>query len=413
MSKSYDIAVLGASPAGYVAAITLADEGRRVVLVDAPCSRAESPRSDWIPSDAFAGFPHLKQLTSAVMDAPFKAVQFHSEDLSSHSAYRGRSVLGYRLGAGTLAIALGKIAERCGVRRIGEKAPPRVGLEESGVVLAGRQTVRASLLLIAQGLPLEAAANLALPLRPAPTPGMSVCALDVPVPGGRAPRNIGGDLHVVAFKNRARLGMFFSAGKVVHVRVVALSNNEAAAGGGEELGRLTARLLHGGWLPEKTDLRAAAMSVWRPPGGAALEQEVLLAKRTLLIGTAGGFASALSGQTIDPSVRSAAIAVEVVRRALAKPGSVQEALGEFKTRWRDGDRGSHRDLSRLETSTKREGPQSRYTGFGDPTSRLGTPSLADRIRPPGASLQMLLPMVLSNRAIAAKFARALLYGESL
>lgn len=68
------------------------------------------------------------------------------------------------------------------------------------------------------------------------------------------------------------------------------------------------------------------------------------------------------------------MAADVADRAL-RSSAVQDTLAEYKQQWR--------------------GP------------------LADRIRPLGTSLQMLVPMILSNKAMAERFARAILHGENI
>jgi flavin-dependent dehydrogenase len=296
-------------------------------------------------------------------------VWFHSENLDRQAAYRSRRILGFLLRAPRLLEALERLARRVGVERLRLKDPPRVNLEERQVVLSGGREARAGLLLLAQGSPSEAAESLSLAIRPVGAPALTVFGLDIPLPrGGSRPP---GDLHVVAFTRAGRLGMFFQAGKVLHARIVSPPGVPA---GGEDLAGLLQHLQRSGLLPRRVPAMRTSAAVWHPPGGAALESEVLVAKRTLLVGTAGGFASAMTGQTLDPSIRSALVAADVAHRALASP-HLQETLGDFKSQWR--------------------------------------PTLADRIRPPGTSLQMLLPMVLANTAITVKFARALLYGERL
>lgn len=382
MPKSYDIAVLGATPAGYVAAITLAKKGRKVIVLSAPGSATESPLADWIPADVVKACPALRSVRSSGMEAPFRQVQFHSADLEQQAAYRSRTTAGYLLRRSNLLSAFAKAARRAGVDRAELTGPSAVELQESAVAVRAKRPCQAALLLIAQDRPAEVIARLALPARSVPVGQITVCGLDIPA--GRA--RLDKALHVVARPGGAeRLGMFFGAGRVLHVRILSIA--PAAAGRTAEpakpasegqlieaLGQLVASLQGGGLLPARLSLSKATAAIWRPPGGVALELETHLAKRSLLIGTAGGFASAMSGQTLDPSVRSALVAADVVDRAL-RSKRLQEALAEYKRKWRN--------------------------------------KLADRIRAPGTSLKMLLPIVFANKTMANRFARALLYGESL
>ena len=227
------------------------------------------------------------------------------------------------------------------------------------------------MLLIAEGGPAEAMTRLAMPARDAPAGRITICELTVRLrPSDR--NSVGKALHVVALAGANRFGMFFTAGGGLHVRIVYLSG--AASGGGEELVRFIRNLQQADLLPERLNLSKAVAAVWHPPGGAALEMETHTAKRTLLIGTSGGFASAMTGATLAPSIYSAIAAADVADRAL-RSDKLQETLAEFKNQWRD--------------------------------------TLADRIRPPGTSMQMMLPMALTNKAMTARFAKAFLYGENI
>ncbi len=382
MGKVYDVAVLGATPAGYVAALTLASRGRDVALVIAPASRTESPLADWIPADLLDVCPPLRAVKSAT-DGPFRAVVFHSPRMDRQAAYRHRGHAGYLLQTERLRAALAEQARRRGVRTLRCSRPPALEPEETFVVLGledgGRSTsgrtdrreLRAALLLIAQDRPEEVVSRLTLPVRSVPTGKLTAWGLDVPL-AVRPRRGLDAELHVVASTRGERLGVYFLSRRRLHVRII--FTDPVGVSGPEALGGFVSTLQDAGLVPARLDLRKAAAAMWRPPAGVALELETHLAKRTLLVGTAGGFASALSGQTLDPSIRSALVAAEVAERALGA-ADVQEVLSQYKNQWR----------------------------------RL----LADRIRPPGTSLSMLLPMVLTNRAITRKFARAFLYGESM
>ena len=382
MPKSYDIAVLGATAAGYVAAITLAKKGRKVIVLSAPGSATESPLADWIPADVVKACPVLGSLRSSGMEAPFRQVHFHSADLEQQAAYRSRTTAGYVLRRANLLSAFAKAARRAGVDRAELIGASAVELQENAVAVRAKRPCQAALLLIAQDRPAEVIARLALPARSVPVGQIAVCGLDIPA--GRA--RLDKALHVVAWPGgRERLGMFFGAGSVLHVRVLSIAAPASGRTAGpakresegqliEALGQLVARLQGGGLLPARLSLSRATAAIWRPPGGVALELETHLAKRALLIGTAGGFASAMSGQTLDASIRSALVAADVVDRAL-RGKRLQEALAEYKRKWRN--------------------------------------KLADRIRAPGTSLKMLLPIVFANKTMANRFARALLYGESL
>ncbi len=405
MTRTYDIAVLGATAAGYVAAVTLSKKGHNVVVLDTPSSTllpTESPLSDWLPADVFDTCPILRKVKSSVADGAFRAVSFHSGDLKRQSEYHSRSAVGFFLPPDRLLKSLAASARKAGAGTVKFDRAPELDLREQDVVLRDRakspREVCASVLLIAQGSPADAIADLTMPIQSAPAGRLAVCALDIPLPPSLR-RKPDKTLHVVAPSEGlsraesgvARFGMFFQVGGVLHVRIVFTVDSASAhsrqhqADGGGKIVQFVRNLQQAGMLPAssgpaKLNLSKAAAAVWHPPGGSALEMETHLAKRTLLIGTAGGFASAMSAATLAPSIISAMIAADVANRALRSPQDashdrLQETLSEYKDQWRD--------------------------------------TLADRIRPPGTSIRMMLPMALTNKAMTARFAKAFLYGENI
>ena len=91
----YDIAILGATAAGYAAACRLAGNGASVIVMDAPSQAAESPRCDWVGS-AFFKQTHLpKSLASASGAVAFKRICYHNTDLSLVVPHTSRAIAGH------------------------------------------------------------------------------------------------------------------------------------------------------------------------------------------------------------------------------------------------------------------------------------------------------------------------------
>ena len=117
------------------------------------------------------------------------------------------------------------------------------------------------------------------------------------------------------------------------------------------------------------------------PAGAALEFESHVGTRTILIGDAGGFASAATGEGIYPAIQSAAIASRCVLRALEadrgrpKGAHCQDELQTFKSLWRQ--------------------------------------QMAPHLQMPNVNIAFLLPLIYTNQEIADRFGRAFLFGENL
>ena len=371
MTSLYDIAILGATPAGYAAAGFLAKQHLSVVLVDAPAMSAESPLSDWVPKDFFK-IAHLPRTLQADSKAKaFSEVVYHNADLSRHVENTLRGTVGYLVHAGAMTAALKRHADKAGVKVKTAKHLPRIRLFEDHVELAAAPDVKAKILMIAMNRPRDVISDLALPVQNVPQPPMVVAALDVPLPKakGRTPADV---LHVVECRERSDLGMYFVTDHTLHIRL--MSASVASGTRAEELSSMVRRLQKAGQLPVDLALTKSKGAVWHPPAGVALELETHVAKRCLLVGTAGGFAESITGQSLYPTVKSAMIAAEIAATAIVHK-HMQEDLMRFKTAWRK--------------------------------------SLADYLRPPNTSLQMLLPLLFVNQQIVTKFTRALLLGDNI
>jgi hypothetical protein len=82
----------------------------------------------------------------------------------------------------------------------------------------------------------------------------------------------------------------------------------------------------------------------------------------------------VTGQTLFPSVRSAAIAAAAASAAIDAKDP-QDALMSYKNEWRK--------------------------------------LLADSLRPPSTSVDMLMPLLMANRRLVGKFTKAVLYGQNI
>ncbi|NLW86414.1 MAG: hypothetical protein GXY38_06020 [Planctomycetes bacterium] len=371
MIHLYDIAVLGATPAGCAAASYLARKKADVVLIDAPGGANESPLMDWAPRDFFSlrGLP--RDMAKACKAKPFKNVRYYDAMLARQVDYTSRATAGYCLKPSVLIKSLTANAIAAGAKTVDAGQHPAIGLSEDMVTVIGKTQVRAKVLLVAQSNPAEVMSDLAMPTRPSARTSFVVAALDVPLGDAKHPR-LDNMMHIVESKERSELGMFFVYQKTLHLRVV--SSSVATGTRAQELSTLLGGLQREGILPATLSIDKAKGAVWFPPAGEALEMETHVAKRCLLAGTAGGFADTITGQTLSPSVRSAIIACDVAMEAL-KGGDLQNTLGKFKSEWRS--------------------------------------ELAESLRPPSTSLHMLLPLLFVNNRIVAKFTGALLHGEPI
>jgi flavin-dependent dehydrogenase len=371
MRKLYDVVILGDTPAGFAAAAWLADQGADVAVVSHSSPAVECPLATWVPRDFFK-LPELpKGLAKAASATEFKRVAFHNNSLDRDVPYKSRTTLGHFLTADGLTKALKSAANKAGAKVRGTSTAPAVELSEDRVEVLGSTGVNGRMLLVAHDRPADIIGELSLPVRTVPRSSLVVAGLDVPLPGS-VPRDLSNALHVAELAERSEIGLFLVHNKTLHVRVV--SSSMASGNRAGELSALLRGLQQAEIVPEDLSLGKATGAVWHPPAGVALELESHVAKRCLLVGTAGGFVETITGHALYPSVRSALLGAQLALKALdsSKP---QDTLMSFKNVWRK--------------------------------------ALADYLRPPNTSLHMLMPLLFANKRIVPKFTRALLFGQNI
>ncbi len=379
MAKLYDIAILGATPAGYAAAAHLAGAKCDVVLLDAqPQNSMSCPLCDWAGRNFFAAGakgPLPRSMARKIKAVEFRRVVYHDKAVARQVEHVSRNPLGYFLPAGALNQTMRQAASRAGAVTRSTKTTPAIRPEEDHIELIGTRQFHAKLLIVAQDDPAGILNELGRPTRPRQL--MSVVALDVPLSAPATAqykkcRKISHAMHVVELPERSELGMFFVVGRVLHVRVI--STSLAAGVRTVELSAMLQRLQKADILPADLALNKARGAVWHPPAGLAMELETHEAKRTLLAGSAGGFADSITGHDLAPSVVSGILAAQTALAALKSPNP-QETLMTYTKHW-------HK-------------------------------SLADYLRPPNTSLSMLLPLLFTNKRIVGRFTNALLFGKDI
>ena len=372
MAKQYDVAVLGATPAGLAAGCKLAEKGLATVVVSSPETPAECPLSDWASRDLLRMTALPKTAIKLCKANTFSSVKYYNSSLDTQIVHPSRSELGCMVQPSELSQALTVAARKAGAKVVSTTNPPTIELKEDCIRLLGSRQVQAKILIIAQGQPAAVLSDLAMPRRSVPRSPLVLAGLEIPIKSPKLERELAGSLHVLERKERTELGIFFCVGQWLHVRII--SSSPAAGTRAAELSEMLADLQRAKVLPHDLPLGRAKGAVWHPPAGIALDFETHVTKRCLLAGTAGGFADIITGQTLAPTIRSALIAADVAAFALAGKNH-QDTLMQFKTAWRK--------------------------------------PLAERLRPPGTSLHMLLPLLFVNKRLAAQFTRTLLFGESI
>ncbi len=370
-ADQYDVAVVGAGPAGACAAIMLAQQERSVVLID----RDTYPRATgvlvWL--NARVG-PLLSQLgvnAKPLLSERIKDVRFYNPDFTKSASPQFEEPPGYLVDRMALDNALVDGAVASGVTLMAGCEASGVDLKESSAIvkLGDGRSVESKLLLIASGGCSTLAERAGFP-RVAGAHVVWTAQVDASLKpaGGTAGNRVGvvlgldkrGSFGLLCLsKNRVSVAMNWDSGQPV--AIPAFINLCRTAFDSEA-------------LPIDLSAAAAAAKPTPSPASIALDLDSHVAKHTLLIGDAGGFVAALSNEGIYPAMWSAHIAAEIANTALTSVHS-QDALMTFDSQWRI--------------------------------------QMADYLRPPNTDNQFLLPLIFSNQPMADRMGAAFFSGENI
>lgn len=369
--ETYDVAVLGAGPAGATAACVLAEKERRVVLLDRQTFPRSVVCSGWVSARVV---PLLKECgvdVRGMFSQPFRDVTLHNADYSKMSRPAFSEAPGFLVDRGRFDHGLVKAAVKKGVTFVEDFSVSDVRLHESSVTVEAvdGRSVRSQLLILASGRDTPIATRVGFPPPSAEQP-VWTAHVAAPLKGAAAPKEPRVAI-VLGLDGGDSLGFCCVGTDRVSVNVHWCGDRSDVP---EALASLCRSAYANNLTPvDLTDATGEAI-VMRCPAGSSLDFESHVHKHTLVIGDAGGFLSAVSNEGIYPAMWSAVIAADVMHLALSSEHS-QDALMAFDSRWRV--------------------------------------EMADYMRPPHTDIRFLLPLIFANQPMADRMGAAFFFGENI
>jgi len=367
----YDVAIVGAGPAGATAAVLLAQKGRRVVLVDRTTFPGDVARAGWLNARCAPLLAELGVTDKSLLAYPFRDVTFHREDFSQTARPTFEDAPGYLIDRAQFDNALVSAAVDQGITFIQGFRAADLLLRESSVVveLANGRRTESRLLLLASGRGTELLERVGLVMG-SHEAAVWAAQVDALLRADAAPK----DPYVGVFLGLDNAGSF----GLCCVSPDQMSVSVSMTGEREEvipaLLRVCRQAFEHKFVPVDLSDRARSAAAIRSPASVALDMDSHVGKNVLVIGDAGGFVSAASNEGIYPAMWSARIAVDVADKALQNP-CPQDELMTFDSTWRM--------------------------------------QMADYLRSPHTDIQFLLPLIFTNQPMADRMGAAFFLGENI
>lgn len=367
----FDVIVLGAGPAGSTAATTLAQQGRRVLLLERAKFPRQVPSSGWLTGLAEPFLSDLGLKTKKVLAKPFRDVTFHTADFVKHAKPNFDRDVGYMIDRATFDSALVDLATKAGAKFRSEYEVTELKLNESSVEVFqdGGESNSARLLILATGRNADWLDTVGV----APARGETAilnAQVEAEIPKKNAPKEPRVAV-VLGLDGGASFGLI----GLTKDRIVITVNWRGEA---NAVVRTLIQLCRGahaaGIAPMDLSQQAVSATVIKSPAAVALDMDTHVGKHALVVGDAGGFVSAASNEGIYPAMWSGKIAAEVIDKALDST-YVQDELMQFNSMWRM--------------------------------------AMADHLRSPHTDVRFLLPLIFSNQPMADRMGAAFFFGENI
>jgi flavin-dependent dehydrogenase len=380
--ERYDVAIIGAGPAGTTAGNLLARKGRRVAIIEREKFPRAVPCAGWLNIRAKALLDELSFRFKPLDGAAFTDVTLYNADCTKSARPTFDGQVGYIIDRAAFDNALAEAAVAGGATLLQGADAVDLRLNETEVVvtirtpnasagptLANEKRITSRLLIMAAGRGSPLAVRLGFVQRSAESPIWSA-QIEGPIKSrgkSAAPRVA----VILGLDGGGSFGFCCVSPARASLSVNWFGDPAPAV---PALVRLCKLAAERGIMPIDLSGKAAAVKLIRSPAAAALDMDSHVAKHALLVGDAGGFVSAASNEGIYPAMWSAKIAAAVIDRALQSPYS-QDELMSFDSAWRM--------------------------------------EIADHLRSPHTDIRFLLPLIFSNQAMADRMGAAFFFGENI
>jgi len=375
VTDTCDVLVCGAGPAGSTAAIGLAQAGLKTVLCDGQTFPRDKACAGWVNARAFAEFGFLKDRAEALCERTIYGMTFLSPNLDQRTSYEAEDVQGYVVSRRQFDHGLARLATEAGATLVEGTALTELRQAEDSVlaVLEGGHQYRAQFLVGADGV--NTVAGRLSGLNPGFADDDLVVAVEQEFPASPGLlEELGGErarlLIALAYDYIPGYGWVFPHRETVSVGVGARMDRISNIR--ETHRKFVADLQDRGLLPRDADPGEARSALI--PAGAALTRERTADGRVLLVGDAGGFVAAATGEGIYPGMQTGRLAAQAIVEGLSQ--------------------GKHAEVAETyRTLVRRE--------------------LTAHLEMPAVDLSLMMDLLFKDQRLADKLARAFLFGEPI
>lgn len=327
----YDVAVIGAGPAGATAARFLAKFGLKVCLIDKDQFPRDKPCGGGFSQGLIDDFPYLKKRTDEFLKGIARVGILHSPNLRID--FQGRVDMAVTLREDFDNVLLESAIEQGLVPMLGDRVTNlkfkddfyEVGLKEG-------QSIKASVVIGADGVSSMTARKSGLNTK-WPSSKITACRVaEVPMKYEDIIERYTEDLHYHFFANLGGLpgyGWIFPKQDTINIGLGIVANHAHG------LPRIFDAFVR--YLKKKNLLRAdsdisKAKGALVPTGGPIDQSYV---ERCLLVGDSAGMVSPLTGGGIAYAMRAARLASHVIVKALEQGTDSPKSLQSYERLWRE------------------------------------------------------------------------------